>query len=68
VSASDQRTRPVAAQIEREFSGVVAWYGNATGAWWAMVRVHRDACLVEARSPRELREAIVKARGWSWPG
>ncbi|MFA1548747.1 hypothetical protein [Actinomadura chokoriensis] len=57
----------MAAEIEREFSGVVAWYGQATGSWWAMVRVHRDARLVEARSPRDLREAIVNARGWPWP-
>jgi hypothetical protein len=68
VPASDERSRrPPAAQIEREFSGVVAWYGQATGAWWAMVRVRRDVRLVEALSPRELREAIVHARGWPWP-
>ena len=56
--------RPVAAEIERDFSGVLAWYGEATGAWWAMVRVHRDLRLVEAASSQELREAIVSARGW----
>lgn len=68
VSASDERSRrAVAAQVEREFSGVVAWYGQATGAWWAMVRVQRDVRLVEALNPRELREAIVNARGWPWP-
>lgn len=59
--------RPVAAQIEREFPGVVAWYGTATGAWWAMVRVRQDVRLVEALSPGELREAIVNAWGWPWP-
>jgi hypothetical protein len=59
--------RPVAAQIEREFSGVVAWYGTATEAWWAMVRVGGGLRLVEAVSPSELREAIVNARGWPWP-
>ncbi|MFB4308737.1 hypothetical protein [Actinomadura sp. GTD37] len=67
VSASDERSRSVTAAIEREFSGVVAWYGHATGAWWAMVRVRRDVRLVEALSPRELREAIVNAQGWPWP-
>ncbi|MFG2091173.1 hypothetical protein [Spirillospora sp. NPDC048824] len=67
VAASDQAGRSVAAQIEREFSGVVAWYGQATGAWWAMVRVHRDVRLVEAVDPRELRDAITNARGWPWP-
>lgn len=66
VSAS-RDGRPVAAQIEREFSGVVAWYGQATGAWWAMVRIRRGARLVEAVDPGALREAIVNARGWPWP-
>jgi hypothetical protein len=46
---------------------VVAWYGHATRAWWAMVPVRRDMRLVEALSPRELREAIVNAQGWPWP-
>lgn len=59
--------RPVAAQIERDFSGVVAWYGTATEAWWAMVRVRGGLRLVEAAGPSELREAIIDARGWSWP-
>ncbi|GAA2119619.1 hypothetical protein [Actinomadura napierensis] len=59
--------RPVAAQIEREFSGVWAWYGEATGSWWAMVRLGDAARLVEALDPRELRDAIVHARGWPWP-
>ncbi|MDL4819299.1 hypothetical protein [Actinomadura opuntiae] len=59
--------RPVAAQIEREFSGVWAWYGEATGSWWAMVRLGRGGRLVEARNPEELRNAIVRARGWPWP-
>ncbi|MEU6752703.1 hypothetical protein ABZ914_41350, partial [Spirillospora sp. NPDC046719] len=59
--------RPVAAQIEREFSGVWAWYGEATGSWWAMVRLGRGERLVEALNPEELRKAIVHARGWPWP-
>lgn len=68
VSASDERGRqPIAAQIEQEFSGVVAWYGETTGAWWAMVRVRHDVRLVEALDPRELRNAIMNARGWPWP-
>ncbi|GAA0562709.1 MULTISPECIES: hypothetical protein [Thermomonosporaceae] len=68
VASSDETARrPVAAQIEREFSGVVAWYGQATGAWWAMVRIRRDVRLVEAGDPGQLREAIVHARGWQWP-
>ena len=67
VPAAEEKSRRVAAAIERVFSGVVAWYGHATGAWWAMVRVRRDVRLVEALSPRELREAIAQARGWPWP-
>jgi hypothetical protein len=59
--------RAVAAQIEREFSGVWAWYGEATGSWWAMVRLDGGARLVEALNPDELRNAIVHARGWPWP-
>jgi hypothetical protein len=55
-----------AARIEREFSGVVAWYGKSTGAWWAMIRLGRDERLVEAVNPRELRDAIVHAQG-PWP-
>ena len=65
--ASGEQGRRPAAQIEREFAGVVAWYGQATGAWWAMVGVGRGARLVEAVSPDELRTAIMHARGWPWP-
>ncbi len=66
VSSADE-TQAAVARIEREFSGVVAWYGKSTGAWWAMVRLGRGERLVEAVSPRELRDAIVHARGWPWP-
>ena len=59
--------RPVAAQIEREYAGVLAWYGEATGSWWAMVRVGRGVRLVEALNPQELCQAIRGARGWPWP-
>jgi hypothetical protein len=59
--------RPVAQQIEREFAGVCAWYGQATGSWWAMVPVRGVPRLVEALSPQELRNAIVSAQGWPWP-
>ncbi|GAA2129288.1 hypothetical protein GCM10009727_20630 [Actinomadura napierensis] len=59
--------RPVTAQIESEFPGVCAWYGKATEAWWAMVRVHGVPRLVEAPNPQELRNAIIHLRGWSWP-
>lgn len=58
--------RLAAARIEREFSGVWAWFGEATGSWWAMVRLPSGPRLVEAVSPEELRKAIVYARGWPW--
>lgn len=56
--------RSIAAQIEREFSGVWAWFGQATGEWWALVRLHGGARLVEAGSADDLRRAILNARGW----
>lgn len=62
-SVEEMARRPVAEQIEREFSGVVAWYGRFTRAWWAVVPGHRVVWLVEASDPRALREVIMNARG-----
>ena len=59
--------RGVTAQIEREFPEVSAWYGRATGTWWAMVPVRTRWRLVEAISPVELRAAILNRAGWPWP-
>ncbi|GAA1565501.1 hypothetical protein GCM10009678_55680 [Actinomadura kijaniata] len=60
----DQR----AAALEREFGHVLsAWYGQATGKWWALVRARRGLRLVEAVNPRELRDAVVQVDGWPWP-
>jgi hypothetical protein len=61
------RKRQMAGQIERDFPGVLAWYGVYTGAWWAAVQVGDRLRLVEAITPAELREAIANARGWPWP-
>lgn len=58
---------PVTREIQREFPGVCAWYGSATGSWWAMVALRDRARLVEAVNPVELRKAIANARGWPWP-
>jgi hypothetical protein len=58
---------PVAREIQREFPGVRAWYGMATGSWWALVSVRGRARLVEAINPQELRKAITNARAWPWP-
>lgn len=59
--------RSAADRIEGEFSGVLAWFGEETGSWWAMVRVPGGPRLVEAVSAEELRKAILWARGWPWP-
>ncbi|MEV5571105.1 hypothetical protein AB0L06_13735 [Spirillospora sp. NPDC052269] len=60
--------RQVAVALKREFGCVVsAWYGQATGNWWALVRVHWGSRLVEASTPRQLREAVVRADVWPWP-
>lgn len=58
---------PVVRAIQREYPGVLAWYGTATGSWWAFVPLGQDARLVEALSPGELREALCNPRGWPWP-
>ncbi len=54
---------------EREFPGALtAWYGQFTKTWWALVPVNRGPLrLVEAHSPKELREAIANAATWPWP-
>jgi hypothetical protein len=59
--------RPVTDAITEQFPGVRAWYGRATGSWWALVPVGGGSRLVEALNPRELREAIENAAGWPWP-
>ncbi|GAA2456668.1 hypothetical protein GCM10010191_90120 [Actinomadura vinacea] len=59
--------RPVTDAIREEFPGVWAWYGHATGSWWAMVPLRCGPRLVEALNPRELRDAIENAANWPWP-
>jgi hypothetical protein len=49
-------SRPVTDAIQLEFPGVLAWYGRATGSWWALVPLRRGPRLVEALDPSELRE------------
>lgn len=67
VRSDDLRPPPVVQDLEREFPGVVVWYGMSTGTWWALVRCRQAARLVEALSPAELRGAIRNAWGWPWP-
>ncbi|GAA3964988.1 hypothetical protein GCM10023085_54410 [Actinomadura viridis] len=57
----------VVAQVRREFPGVVAWYGWATRSWWAYVPLRDGARLVEAPTPRVLREAIENAAHRPFP-
>jgi hypothetical protein len=59
--------RAITREIQREFPGVSAWYGSATGSWWAYVRLWDRSRLVEAADPAELCQAIANARGWPWP-
>jgi len=60
-------TRQMKTELERGFPGVVAWYGERTGSWWALVPLRGGARLVEAVSADELRQAIAQASTWPWP-
>lgn len=51
-----------AAVIQAQFPGVLAWYGKATGSWWAYVPVPGGDWLIEAANPAQLCEAIARAR------
>jgi hypothetical protein len=53
--------RATAREVEREFPGVVAWWGQSTGKWWALVRLGRWSQLIEARNPEDLRQVIRHA-------
>ncbi|MFD0900571.1 hypothetical protein [Actinomadura sediminis] len=57
--------RRLCGELERQLPGVLAWYGNETGSWWAFVPVTSGDRLVEAETPRGLREAIVKVQAWA---
>ncbi|MFC5752178.1 hypothetical protein [Actinomadura rugatobispora] len=59
--------RPVTDVIQEQFPGVWAWYGQATGSWWALVPLRDGPRLVEAINPGELRYALKKPAGWPWP-
>lgn len=55
-----------ARELERQFPGVRAWRGRATGSWWAFVPQGDGGRLVEASHLRGLREAIANAKTWPW--
>ncbi|GAA4077131.1 hypothetical protein [Actinomadura miaoliensis] len=55
------------ARIKQDFPDVQAWYGKATGTWWAMVPIGPRWRLVEAVDPMELQGAILNPAGWPWP-
>ncbi|MFI6514630.1 hypothetical protein ACIBF1_03620 [Spirillospora sp. NPDC050679] len=51
-------------ELERRYPGVLAWWGNATGSYWAFVPI-RGGLLLEGAHPEQLGGAI--ARIW-WGG
>lgn len=53
--------RAAARAIEARFPGVRAWYGRATGSWWAFLPAGTGR-LVEAVNPEELTEIIKASR------
>ena len=62
----DPATTLVTREIARRYPGVRAWWGEHTGAWWALARDRygRDR-LVEAADPAELArrlEALGRGR------
>jgi hypothetical protein len=44
----------------REQYGVLAWYGEYTGHWWAIVGTR----LLEAQHPNGLAQLVRRALGW----
>ncbi|MFI0354493.1 hypothetical protein [Actinomadura sp. 9N407] len=51
----------VTVRAMRERYGVLAWYGQATGAWWALA----GGRLVEGQHPQHLAEVLDRGRGWA---
>ncbi|GLZ16259.1 hypothetical protein Acsp04_64940 [Actinomadura sp. NBRC 104425] len=64
---SEADERAALAWIRQQFPEVPAWYGKATGSWWAMPPIGARWRLVEAVDPVELRGAILNPAGWPWP-
>jgi hypothetical protein len=59
---------PMAVAILRHrFPGVPLWFGEATGSWWALLRVSWGWRLVEAADVEELTQAIIQAESWPRP-
>src|SRR4051794_9985803 len=54
----------ILAEVRRRFPGVMAYFGEFTGSWWALI----GGNLLEARTPREfvevIAEAIAPPRAW----
>jgi hypothetical protein len=51
----------VLAEVGRQFPGVMTYFGEFTGSWWALI----GGKLLEARTPREFVEVIGTAIGSS---
>jgi hypothetical protein len=52
------------AALQRQFPGVVVWYGRATSRWWAFVPIGEWGHLIEATTPEQLAQQIATARSW----
>ncbi|WP_067826970.1 hypothetical protein [Actinomadura kijaniata] len=56
-AVADIGTEQVVADIKRHFPGVLAWFGEFTGKWWAVV----DDRMIEADTPGQLHQQISDA-------
>jgi hypothetical protein len=52
------------AALQRQFPGVVVWYGRTTARWWALLPPAEQGHLLEAATPELLTQAIAAARAW----
>jgi hypothetical protein len=57
-------TQTTAATLERQFPGVVVWYGHTTRHWWALLFIGQWVQLIEGHTPEQLAHAIGAARSW----
>ncbi|MFD0851427.1 hypothetical protein ACFQ07_04315 [Actinomadura adrarensis] len=48
--------------LQGQFPGVRVWYGNSTGSWWALVPLREGPRLIEATTPQEIRDTILRLR------
>lgn len=58
---------PAKQTLARRFPGLVIWFGQWTGSWWALIPPPVGWRLVEAVDPDELTRAVIAARTWPRP-